>query len=239
VAGTSTWGKGLVQTVYNLSYGAGIALTTAKYYTPSGRLIQRDYSSYFDYYTNFGPVDTTDVEPEVDDPEFETDLGRPVFGGGGITPDVIVDPPEPPEGVQFLFVNNSFFDFAIDYHRRHAAKISDSSWRPPAEMVDEFKEWLLEEGLAKPEKLAEIFADEEVREYARRQIHSDIFTAAFGTEASHRILAEGDVQIQAALDLFDEASELLEKRRQLLEKRSRQLASREGEERKSSEIRPE
>ena len=52
VVGALTWGKGLVQTVYNLSYGTGIALTTAKYYTPSGRLIQRDYSSYYDYYYN-------------------------------------------------------------------------------------------------------------------------------------------------------------------------------------------
>ena len=52
IVGTPSWGKGLVQTVYNLSYGAGLALTTAKYYTPSGRLIQRDYSSYFDYYTH-------------------------------------------------------------------------------------------------------------------------------------------------------------------------------------------
>src|SRR5262245_6416728 len=50
IVGQATWGKGLVQTVYNLSYGAGLALTTAKYYTPSGRLIQRDYSSFFDYY---------------------------------------------------------------------------------------------------------------------------------------------------------------------------------------------
>jgi carboxyl-terminal processing protease len=50
VVGTPTWGKGLVQTVYNLSYGAGLALTTAKYYTPSGRLIQRDYESFYDYY---------------------------------------------------------------------------------------------------------------------------------------------------------------------------------------------
>ena len=53
VVGESTWGKGLVQTVYELSYGAGLALTTARYYTPAGRLIQRDYSSYWDYYTGY------------------------------------------------------------------------------------------------------------------------------------------------------------------------------------------
>ena len=57
IVGTPTWGKGLVQTVYGLSYGAGLALTTAKYYTPSGRLIQRDYTSYYDYYTHGDPAD--------------------------------------------------------------------------------------------------------------------------------------------------------------------------------------
>jgi carboxyl-terminal processing protease len=91
VVGTPTWGKGLVQTVFNLSYGAGLALTTAKYYTPSGRLIQRDYHSFYDYYAR------TDVEGEDaarrngEREPYATDLGRKVFGGGGITPDVVVE----------------------------------------------------------------------------------------------------------------------------------------------------
>ena len=84
VVGTPSWGKGLVQTVYNLSYGAGLALTTAKYYTPSGRLIQRDYSSYYDYYTH---ADAGPPKPGTNAPAYATDLGRKVFGGGGITPD--------------------------------------------------------------------------------------------------------------------------------------------------------
>src|SRR6185436_7977958 len=95
VVGAPSWGKGLVQTVYNLSYGAGLALTTAKYYTPSGRLIQRDYSSYFDYYTH-ADAGSPEVTGKAVDPSqiFETDLGRKVYGGGGITPDVLVQEDE-------------------------------------------------------------------------------------------------------------------------------------------------
>ena len=240
VVGTSTWGKGLVQTVYNLSYGAGIALTTAKYYTPSGRLIQRDYSSYYDYYAQLDDdeVETTDMAPEVAQPEFATDLGRKVYGGGGIAPDVEVEIPDSPEGLQFLYVRNAFFDFAVDYHRRHEASIKAADWEPPATLVDEFRNWLGQEEIAKPEKVAEMFADEALAEIARRQIHSDIFTAAFGTEAAHRVLARGDVQIQAALELFEEAAELLGQRHQLREKRLDRVATSDSE-LKGREIRPE
>ena len=85
ILGETTFGKGLVQTVYPLSENTGLALTTAKYYTPSGRLIQRDYNgiSLYDYYYNHGSEDGRQ-EREVK----MTDSGRTVYGGGGITPDV-------------------------------------------------------------------------------------------------------------------------------------------------------
>ena len=103
-SGTPSWGKGLVQTVYNLSYGAGLALTTAKYYTPSGRLIQRDYSSYYDYYTHAdaGSPETHRQAGGRAKEVFHTDLGRKVYGGGGITPDVMVKDEELSPFEQFL-----------------------------------------------------------------------------------------------------------------------------------------
>lgn len=220
VAGTPTWGKGLVQTVYNLPYGSGIALTTAKYYTPSGRLIQRDYSSYYDYYTHFGQdADVgaqSDSVPELEAPpvdEYETDLGRKVYGGGGITPDVISEIPDGPQILTALFAENAFFAFAVDYHSQHT--IADTSWTPPEDILEQFVDWVEAEEVATREAVAEMLEDEEARDYTRRQIHADIFTSAFGTEAAHKVLSQGDPQIQGGLELFPEARKLLERRHRL------------------------
>jgi carboxyl-terminal processing protease len=91
IVGTNSFGKGLVQSIIPLEYGAGLTLTSAKYYTPSGRLIQRDYSNgaLYDYYTH-GGVSRQDQKTEPakpTGPEMRTDTGRPVYGGGGISPD--------------------------------------------------------------------------------------------------------------------------------------------------------
>ncbi|HKR28230.1 MAG TPA: S41 family peptidase, partial [Acidobacteriaceae bacterium] len=90
IAGETTFGKGLVQTVYTLSDNTGLALTTYHYYTPSGRLIQRNYNgvSLYDYYYNHEKQNDKDREVKL------TDSGRTVYGGGGITPDVKVDAPK-------------------------------------------------------------------------------------------------------------------------------------------------
>src|SRR6202035_1064628 len=126
VVGTPSWGKGLVQTGYNLSYGSGLALTTAKYYTPSGRLIQRDYTSYFDYYTHADAGSPEITGKKVGDSQvFKTDLGRKVYGGGGISPDVVVADEKLSTSEQFLRARNAFANFAIDYQRRNPVKSPD------------------------------------------------------------------------------------------------------------------
>ncbi|HSL81343.1 MAG TPA: S41 family peptidase, partial [Thermoanaerobaculia bacterium] len=130
IVGTPTWGKGLVQTVYNLPYGAGLALTTARYYTPSGRLIQRDYTSFYDYYTYVPELSDEVIQdtpgegggpaaPRSGEPVYYTDLGRKVYGGGGITPDLVVEAGDLSPYSQFLISRNAHFDFAVDYVRRH------------------------------------------------------------------------------------------------------------------------
>lgn len=219
VAGSPTWGKGLVQTVYNLSYGAGIALTTAKYYTPAGRLIQRDYTSYYDYYTHFGAESGPgasgvhqDGAPEMPQQgeEFHTDLGRKVFGGGGITPDVPLELPDGPQILTALFAKNSFFEFAVDYHNSHP--VANTQWKPDPKIVDEFRDWVVKEEVTTAEAIDKMLAEPAARDYTLRQIHSDIFNAAFGTQEANRVLAQGDEQIQGALGLFDQASQLLAQR---------------------------
>lgn len=219
IVGTQTWGKGLVQTVYSLSYGAGLALTTAKYYTPSGRLIQRDYSSWFDYSTHsngFIPADEGQLErfAEEDPVEaFLTDLGRKVYGGGGITPDVMVEPEEMPTFLQHLLARNTFFDFAVSYANRNP--IESPAWMPNEQVLEEFRGWLEEKEVATAEEWDEAVADPSVAEDVRRNLHAEIFNATFGIEARYEIIASGDTQIQRALLAFEEATELLARRQAL------------------------
>ncbi len=95
IVGQTSFGKGLVQSIIPLEQGAGLTLTSAKYYTPSGRLIQRDYSNggFYDYYTHGAGVGREPKEPsKPTGQESKTDTGRAVYGGGGITPDESVSP---------------------------------------------------------------------------------------------------------------------------------------------------
>jgi carboxyl-terminal processing protease len=106
VVGETTWGKGLVQTVFTVR-DTGLALTTARYYTPSGRSIQRDYDSFIDYVTHRNGA------AEEPDNTFETDAGRSVLGGGGIAPDVEVIGRPFSEELVLLYGDTAFFRFAI------------------------------------------------------------------------------------------------------------------------------
>ncbi len=118
IAGETTFGKGLVQTVYPLSENTGLALTTAKYYTPSGRLIQRDYNgvSLYDYYYN----DRDNADQTVANHEVKmTDSGRTVYGGGGITPDVKIPNQKTNQFEDTLLEKYAFFNFAKHYVINH------------------------------------------------------------------------------------------------------------------------
>lgn len=220
IVGTQTWGKGLVQTVYSLSYGAGLALTTAKYYTPSGRLIQRDYSSWFDYSTHsngYVPDETEEApatEGEVVE-AFLTDLGRKVYGGGGVTPDIMVELPEMPKLLQLLLARNAFFDFAVSFANQNP--IEDRSWQPGPQLVDQFHSWLIEQEILSQEEWERETAESDLDSEIRSYLHAEIFNAAFGIEARFEILARGDTQIQRALEAFDDASDLLARRLALMD----------------------
>lgn len=233
VAGTPTWGKGLVQTVYNLSYGSGVALTTAKYYTPSGRLIQRDYSSFYDYYTHFQnqeplpqSVPAPSGELPVDGSAFNTDLGRKVYSGGGITPDVLVGFPDGPQEVTFLLEANAFFDFAVEYQSKREVKNHD--WRPKDETLDQFRTWAISQKIATAERFDEMVKNPEAKTFILRQIHAEIFNSAFGQEAAHQVRSEGDEQILKALGLFGDAEKLLTERHRLQAERVAKLATADG-----------
>ena len=225
IVGTATWGKGLVQTVYNLSYGAGLALTTAKYYTPSGRLIQRDYSSYYDYYSGPEEAIGDEAQPAHPAPQgeaFSTDLGRKVYGGGGITPDVIVEPRDLSPYLQFLLSRSAFFNYALEYLGKH--KVASRDWQPGSEVLDSFSTWLVEQKIDTADDVVKGLAAPEDRAVALRQIRAEVFNSVFGNQAWHQVLAGGDHQVQEALGLFDRSAALLAQRQALPEQPTVQAA---------------
>lgn len=220
VVGESTWGKGLVQTVYELSYGAGLALTTARYYTPAGRLIQRDYSSYWDYYTEYDENGSNgeSVAEEEERPVFYTDLGREVYGGGGVTPDYIVERDDMPPLIQRLQSRSGFHRFPFEDGRLEEAISAD--WRVPDGYLERFWSWVVEEELATAEELEEALDDPDVARHARVRLRYEIFTTTFGLTEGFKVDAELDNQLDRALELLDEAGDLLD-RRLSLERRGR------------------
>ena len=137
VVGEVTYGKGLVQSVYPVSQGAGLALTTALYYTPSGRSIQKPLDA-----RQFELAATT-AHPNRQT-EFRTDKGRSVTGGGGIQPDFVAGPALMNRLQMVLDASGSFTSFATDYLARH--KVEDDFEMTPA-IIDEFQAWVGERGI--------------------------------------------------------------------------------------------
>ena len=231
IVGQRTWGKGLVQSVYTLSYGAGLALTTARYYTPSGRWIQRDYSDLLAY-VNPGDPDIPDEGKAEDAPKpspssgesavFYTDAGRIVHAQGGITPDSIVRNDRDSKLLQQLLARYAFFNFAVDWLARHPKVSQDFAVTP--EIRQEFFEFV--EKTAKystVEELSKAYADDPNRSLVDLALRIEVVNARFGTEAGRRVFATGDPQIQKGLTLFDEAARIA-----AMPKKKREMAVKAG-----------
>ena len=204
VVGMTTFGKGLVQRVIPLKDGGALALTTAKYYTPAGRLIQRDYTDLDDYFLDPELEDEAPASPEVKvsgREERKTDSGRTVYGGGGITPDYFVPNEKEPLVLSRMRRENQLFDFAVKYVARHPQLKPD--FAVDDAMIASYKEFLkdrrfrLEDG-----------AFDQSRKAIELRLRSQIARVKWGAEAETRVLAEGDPQVQKALTLFEEAAKL-------------------------------
>jgi carboxyl-terminal processing protease len=213
IAGESTFGKGLVQTVYRLSENTGLALTTAKYYTPSGRLIQRDYSgvSLYDYYYNRNTTDYSINGVKQDDANREvklTDSGRTVYGGGGITPDVKIAPLKANKFQEELLRKYAFFNFSKHYAITH--KI-DKSFQVDDAVLQEFRTFLNDAKLPFTEKDLV-----ENNDWVRSSIKSELFVGAFGQQEGLRVQAEADPSVLKALELMPKAKELADNARRTI-----------------------
>ncbi|MGH7576573.1 MAG: S41 family peptidase [Longimicrobiales bacterium] len=211
IVGQPTWGKGLVQTVYRLSYDAGLALTTAKYYTPSGRLIQRDYTDYYDYAAHNV---AQDGDSNGDNGEiFYTELGREVYGGGGIAPDVLVEPAEPSPFLQYLNSRDAFFQFAVGWVNRHP--LPGPGWQPDATVLKAFEDWIIEQEITDPEEVAEALQEPEVRRDVLLFLEAEAKGSQYGLEAWSRVRLGVDRQVETALRHFSDAANLLARRQHL------------------------
>jgi carboxyl-terminal processing protease len=209
IVGETSFGKGLVQSVYPLSKNAGLALTTQKWYTPSGRLIQRDYSqiSQFDYYNHrdTGPAKKDDIK--------HSDLGRIVYGGGGITPDYVVEEPKVNEFQTMLAAKYAVYTFVRDFLAKNPS--IDTSFQVSDALIDQFKQHMTKRGIEFAEK---DFQDN--RNYIKRSIKYEVFYNRFGVSDAGRVLLEDDPQVLKALDLIPEAKDLAARaRRQVADRR--------------------
>jgi carboxyl-terminal processing protease len=208
IAGETTFGKGLVQTVYPLSENTGLALTTAKYYTPSGRLIQRDYTgvSLYDYYYNRDQEETANKEVKL------TDSGRTVYGGGGITPDVKIPPVKTTRFEDSLLQKYAFFNFAAHYLNGRSV---DKNFEVNDAVLQEFRKFLDGQKISYTE--AEL---NEGMDWIKSQIKTELFIAQFGQQEGLRVRAETDPQVLSALNLLPKAKELADNARRVIAQRS-------------------
>lgn len=204
IVGKTSWGKGLVQSVFEIDKKMALALTTAKYYTPSGRCIQRDYKSSFGDY--FNPQIQTAEEKKADKPKFKTvRLKRTVYGGGGITPDYEVEGSKLNDFlVKLRFKYSAFFRFAVYYTNKHK-KIS-KDFKADKDVLKEFKDFLKSNDIS--------YTDKDIREnleYISVLIEQEVLNIKFGLAEGSKRFLKIDKQFQKSLQLFDEAEKLYKK----------------------------
>jgi len=243
IVGETSFGKGLVQRIFQLPFNTGLTLTTARYYTPYGRSLQRDYSSgsLYDYYTRHEPTDNQtppagsngphNIEAPLSlasptphphtGPPVQTAAGRVFYGGGGITPDIeIKEPANTP-------VRARIFEAAFYFTRQLAAGVIPGLESYRIEKVQYGKS-------AKPtdypitDRVVEAFRNfirtqpqfqiqpaqiDEELEFAKMRLRQEIITAGFSNDAGARVLLDSDVQVLRALEAFPDAKRLADSTR--------------------------
>jgi carboxyl-terminal processing protease len=221
IVGEGTFGKGLVQNPFPIEYGSMLLLTIAKYETPSGRLIQRDYSNgnLYDYYTKGGSLNDDNKSNTINGKESKTDLGRPVYSGGGIMPDEVIKPQTIPNdrARQQFKLRDPIFAFALDLTSGRVQGFENYKVDRPItfnydlkstdfpiteEVYQAFKKFSVEKY-----KFTAAQVDKE-RDFAERWLRSELVTAAYGTTTSTQVLNEFDVQLKKAIETLPRAQQL-------------------------------
>ena len=222
IVGSDSFGKGLVQHVYRLPYGTGLTLTTARYYTPFGRSLQRDYSSgsIYDYYTHGEdqPGVSADVKPKPAGSPVTAANGRILYGGRGIEPDVVIPPqtPAPARGrigeAAFFFVRQlvagkvaGLENFKVD-KQNFKQTLTSNEFGINDRVFEAFRSFaaaVKENGLT-----AENINGQTA--YAKMRLREEIATANYSTEAGVQVLLESDPQILKAIESMAQAAKLVD-----------------------------
>ncbi len=222
IVGETSFGKGLVQSVLRLGGNTGMALTTARYYTPSGRQIQRDYSgAALEYYYSSAAKATAGKPREAR----KTDSGRPVLGGGGITPDILEPAKEPTRFEALLNSKQAFFEYARRLTSRQATEAGHSvlplkkeandanpspkgTLRPPPEVtkaiLDDFEGFLRSLNIE--------FQPEDIQknlDFIERGIQQEVCTISYGRQEGLRIAIQSDNQVKRAIAALPDARSLM------------------------------
>jgi carboxyl-terminal processing protease len=214
IVGEQSFGKGLVQTVSGLSENTGLALTTARYYTPSGRLIQRDYkdTSLYDYLYNHKNPPPTEVKL--------TDSGRQVTGGGGITPDVAAAQSKVDPFQEMLLRRDVFFGYQggvggfTTYFLGTKPEIT-KDFEPDENTMKTFFTYLNKEKVK--------YTDADIAQnvsWIKREIRKEAFISVFGLTEGYKVDLEDDAQLQKAVESLPQARALYENARKIIAQRT-------------------
>jgi carboxyl-terminal processing protease len=214
IVGETSFGKGLVQNVFHLSENTGLALTTARYYTPSGRLIQRDYKavSLWDYH-NTRKKNNQPTEIRL------TDSGRQVAGGGGITPDVIISPPRLNPFQQTLLRRSILYPFEVgigDFTRHFLSQNPTVARDFAADeaVMQAFRHYLDKQNVR--------YTEPDIRDnlaWIQRKIKREVFVSVFGLGEAYKVALEDDAQVLKAIEVLPEARALYENAKKVLAQR--------------------
>ncbi|HSE16533.1 MAG TPA: S41 family peptidase [Pyrinomonadaceae bacterium] len=221
IIGETTFGKGLVQFPFQLDYDSALLLTIAKYFTPSGRLIQRDYSNggFYNYYFPGGlAADKQQTQPATPTgPESHTDTGRAVYGGGGISPDEVVKPGTITVAERQL--RDVLFAFALElttgripgfetYKVQRAIEFDHELMSEDFPVTDALFKELKKFAAAKPNYKATPEQLDKLRGFAEMQLRYNILSAAYGYRTATQVFNDSDPQISRAVDAMPRAREL-------------------------------
>jgi len=220
IVGETTFGKGLVQFPFQLDYESALLLTIAKYYTPSGRLIQRDYSNggNYDYYFRGGLAADNNAQPTTPSgPESHTDMGRAVYGGGGISPDESVKPGMISAAERHL--RDVVFAFSLEltagripafeqYKIQRAIEFDHDLLDEDYPVTDPLFRELKAFAAKKPGFKVTPDQLDRSRAYAERQLRYNILSPAYGFRTATQVFNDADPQIARAVDAMPRAREL-------------------------------